>query len=441
MSFSVVIVALDAAADLALTIESVVHQTFRDFEIIILDGYSVDSTKSVLRNYAEFITTIVQEADAGIFDAMNRSVKLCSKDYIIFLNAKDRLYSSDVLEKVWRRKLGEPDVLFGEHIYVDGGMERYFRSQRFDFIWQSLVSGDISPRWHESIPCHQATFTRRSLLESIQYDTRLELCADHNFLFQAFSKGCKFQYIDEIICHYFGGGLSARRTDRLRLELVDTYRRHSKKPDHVDRYFLGAESRLFPEETALTGLCLTGFDTDIDRSDFEKTHKLRWCYNSNFTFITPDLQITEMCSFVGFNPFGPQRVAISFGSYPVSEISLPHGHFSVSFRFDHPLQPKSELLFSLQHTGPREEAHGRSVSLALGKIVCSGRMFLDVPQFGRQESVCFCTDQSVQSNAVLLQGWSVLEHDRVWSIEDAAYVCFRVGREVEKIRFEIGGNP
>ena len=100
MSISIVSVVLNAAVDLSLTIESVRQQHYRDVELIVVDGGSLDDTAAVLALYADVIDKVVCTEDAGIYHAMNIALDHCSNDYVLFLNAKDTLFDSTALSRM-----------------------------------------------------------------------------------------------------------------------------------------------------------------------------------------------------------------------------------------------------------------------------------------------------------------------------------------------------
>jgi glycosyltransferase involved in cell wall biosynthesis len=182
---TVITVTLNAALDLPLTLESVLGQTYPHLETLLVDGCSWDNTSTVLNRYRDRLSRIMTIEDGGIYQAMNTAVQVATYDYVLFLNAGDRFYGAGTVEAMVARMAGQPDVFYGDHIYVEGRVERFTRSTNFDWLWQRLEQGRIDQKWHTAIPCHQATFTRTRWLRDMPYDTRYAICADHDFLFRA----------------------------------------------------------------------------------------------------------------------------------------------------------------------------------------------------------------------------------------------------------------
>ena len=90
--FSIITVTYNAAKVLEDTIQSIVTQTYKNLEYIIVDGGSTDETLDIIHKYQEHITTVISEPDQGLYDAMNKGIKLATGDYLCFLNAGDGLH-------------------------------------------------------------------------------------------------------------------------------------------------------------------------------------------------------------------------------------------------------------------------------------------------------------------------------------------------------------
>mgnify|MGYP001518566541 CR=1 FL=1 len=119
--FSVITVAYNAEAVLEDTIQSVISQTYRHVEYIIVDGASKDKTLSITDRYKNHIAQVVSEPDKGLYDAMNKGIRLATGDYLCFLNAGDSFHEDDTLQQMVHTLTGSelPDVLYGETALVD----------------------------------------------------------------------------------------------------------------------------------------------------------------------------------------------------------------------------------------------------------------------------------------------------------------------------------
>ena len=100
--FSIITVTYNAEAVLEDTIQSVISQTYHHVEYILVDGASKDGTLSIIDRYRDRITRIVSEPDKGLYDAMNKGIRLATGDYLCFLNAGDSFHEDDTLQQMVR---------------------------------------------------------------------------------------------------------------------------------------------------------------------------------------------------------------------------------------------------------------------------------------------------------------------------------------------------
>ena len=114
--FSVITVTYNAEAVLEDTIQSVISQTYRHVEYIIVDGASKDKTLSIIDRYKDHIAKVTSEPDKGLYDAMNKGIRLATGDYLCFLNAGDSFHEDDTLQQMVHTLPGSelPDVVYGE---------------------------------------------------------------------------------------------------------------------------------------------------------------------------------------------------------------------------------------------------------------------------------------------------------------------------------------
>ena len=446
MKFSIVTVTLNAADDLPLTIESIIQQSFTDYEYIVVDGGSFDQTADILDTYSQHISRVVRLEDAGIFSAMNDALEFCNGEFVIFLNAKDRFYSADVLEKIAEAMAPSADIVFGDHIYVNGRKHYLHKAARFDLNFDRLERGEVDHRWHSRIPCHQATFTRTSLLRKLSYDTRLEICADHDFMFRAFAGGATFQYVDEVVCHYMAGGFSALRSERLRQEFASTYRKFSTQPLAVDRLFYGDDPTPFSPYTPKTGYPSAGLASwEGPYPDSGVPNRIAWCGVQGFELTSPSDIPTIACSVDLYSIFPDQTVTITHGEQVLGQISVPMGYGRFRIDFLSPVPARSQIRFSASQRGTLSPKDGRFVSLALGPISFQG-----LPSFGLGKSFDAPFDVGVYEvidlgadfrPKFLPSGWSTVCNDHIWSVGLASTIVTSVADSVSEICLHLVGHP
>lgn len=188
---SVVTVCYNAAAVIEKTIRSVISQTYGNLEYIIIDGASKDGTMDIVNRWREAIERrgrIVSEPDKGLYDAMNKGIRLAGGDWVLFMNADDIFVDSQTVAEAAAFMEGHPEAeaVFGnteqllEHgIYTLRATEPY-RDNKITF-------------------CHQSVFVRTELLRSHPFDTRYRYAADYEQLSHFYLEGHRFEHIDRTI--------------------------------------------------------------------------------------------------------------------------------------------------------------------------------------------------------------------------------------------------
>lgn len=111
---SVITVVFNSKDSIEQTILSVLNQTYKNIEYIVIDGGSLDGTIEIVKKYLDKISKFITETDNGIYDAMNKGISLSSGEWIIFMNAGDRFVSNDVLEKIFSYNTSDYDVIYSD---------------------------------------------------------------------------------------------------------------------------------------------------------------------------------------------------------------------------------------------------------------------------------------------------------------------------------------
>ncbi|MFC5285208.1 glycosyltransferase family 2 protein [Pedobacter alpinus] len=164
------------------TIQSVLNQKFNNFEYIVIDGASTDSTKKIIYNYEARINKIISEPDLGIYDAMNKGIKLANGCFIFFLNSGDIIFNETFYEIFLNKENLQYDVIYGDII----------RST----VNQLIVSKDISFINYGMPFCHQAVLVKAELCKTYLFNTQYKIAADYNFFLSLFLLKFKFQRIN-----------------------------------------------------------------------------------------------------------------------------------------------------------------------------------------------------------------------------------------------------
>ena len=217
MKISVITVTFNSLPALRRTARSVSAQDFKDFEYIVIDGAGGDGTEDFLKEEKR-IDKWLSEPDGGIYEAMNKGVRLASGDYCLFLNAGDCFAGDKVLSKVAPLLDGE-DILLGNELHFDeNGRLDGFTSSRNKFTVENMFRSSIS---------HQAAFIRRALLLAHPYDESLRLVSDWKFFLERrLDPETTFRALDIDVCFFSGGGATDRFRDlgaRERQDVLQAY--------------------------------------------------------------------------------------------------------------------------------------------------------------------------------------------------------------------------
>ena len=117
--YSIIVVTLNNADGLKRTLQSVRALNYSCLEVIVIDGASTDSTKDVIKGFAQLVTVFVSEKDKGIYNAMNKGILKATGEYLNFMNSGDCFYTPDMLEKVDKIKT-DADFIVGKDYHFSG---------------------------------------------------------------------------------------------------------------------------------------------------------------------------------------------------------------------------------------------------------------------------------------------------------------------------------
>ncbi|MCQ2181905.1 MAG: glycosyltransferase [Bacteroidales bacterium] len=200
MKLSIITVNLNNRDGLKKTIDSVVSQTFTDFEWIVIDGGSTDGSKELIEEYSSHFAYWVSEPDKGIYNAMNKGIAVAKGEYLQFLNSGDWLVSDTILSEVSKMCPEEFDIIYGDVIYFENN------SLNRDFKFPSELTLSF---FYERSLGHNASFIKRQLLLENKYDETNKIVSDWKFFFQAAIANKSFFHIDKHICCYDCNGISS----------------------------------------------------------------------------------------------------------------------------------------------------------------------------------------------------------------------------------------
>ena len=228
MKISIITVTYNAASVLKRTLDSVKAQSWQQIEHLIIDGASKDETISMAETYkaqCPYEVVILSEPDKGLYDAMNKGLRLATGDYLVFLNAGDTLNAADTLETIVRSAQPLPGVLYGDTAITDEqGNFLHLRRLRppKKLSWKSFRQG--------MLVCHQAFYALTDIAKDLPYDPRYRYSADVDWCIRVMKEAQKRQLplvnTQAILADYQEEGQTTiHHRDSLK-ERFDVMRRH-----------------------------------------------------------------------------------------------------------------------------------------------------------------------------------------------------------------------
>lgn len=200
MKLSVITINFNNRHGLRKTIESVVNQTYNDFEYIIIDGGSTDGSVDVIKESIDRIDYWVSEPDKGIYNAMNKAVDAAKGEYCIFMNSGDCFYDNEVYNNV-NVNLDGTDIIYGNTLESNGNIVWHKK----DMTFKTLYYGSLS---------HQSVFIKTELLKKHHYDESLKIVSDWKFFLQTLIlDNCTYKGVDVFVVVYDVGGYTNSNRD------------------------------------------------------------------------------------------------------------------------------------------------------------------------------------------------------------------------------------
>lgn len=226
-TISVITVCRNAATTIEKTLRSLAAQRYPHVQSVIVDGVSTDGTLDIVARYATAATTVLSEPDAGIYDAMNKGIRLATGDVLYFLNADDSFVDENVLGDIAQVFASDPTRLFvfGNVVYEGAPDGQVFGPA------QPFRTFTVHEFLHKPF-CHQAVFAHRRLFDALGgFDTRHRYVADYAWYTQVFKTFPDAMHaVDRDIAHYFYNGRSRIDDATTRHEKRDVQRAELRSP-------------------------------------------------------------------------------------------------------------------------------------------------------------------------------------------------------------------
>ena len=205
---SLITVCYNAESSIAGTLQSAREQTYRNFELLIVDGASKDNTLKVVQQFSDLPLVIHSEPDKGIYDAMNKAVALAKGDILFFLNADDALLDGQVLARVAEAFDADPALEFLWGDVVNAFQDGQNLTLSYAYINpDTLIYGSL---------CHQGVFAHKRLFERFgSFDLKYRLCADFDWFLRVLRGGARYRYLDLDVSIFTRGGAHEKSLARM----------------------------------------------------------------------------------------------------------------------------------------------------------------------------------------------------------------------------------
>ena len=227
MKISIITVSYNSEKYIENCINSVLEQSYKNIEYIVIDGKSFDKTEKILNKYKNKISLILIESDKGIYDAMNKGIQNSSGDIIGFLNTDDVYVNSEVISKVVStfKKDKLLEACYGDLVYVDehntSKITRYWKSNKFKL-------GYFSKGW---CPPHPTFFVKSSVYRRLgNFNLKYTIASDVELMMR-FLEVSKINatYVSDLWVKMRNGGISNKNIKniiKLNTEIFDAFRLH-----------------------------------------------------------------------------------------------------------------------------------------------------------------------------------------------------------------------
>ena len=197
---SIITAVLNGEKHIEQTISSVLNQSYKNIEYIIIDGGSNDNTINIIKKYEKQIDHWISEADEGLYHAINKGIKLAKGNIIGILHSNDFYFEKSV------QYIVDANLSSAEEIIFHGDIEQTNEKENSK---PKRMIPDLSQMHYKQSIFHPTCFVKKSVYEKYgTYDTQFKIASDYDFLLRCMKQGVKFQYIPKAITSYRSGGMS-----------------------------------------------------------------------------------------------------------------------------------------------------------------------------------------------------------------------------------------
>ena len=223
---TIITVVFNAAQEIETTLKSIFEQNYVSKEVIIIDGGSTDGTLEIISKFKHKIDYFTTEQDSGIYDAMNKGIKVAGGEWICFMNAGDIFNSNEILKNIFFQRKLDADILVGDCV-----VDYKSFTKRVNVKKNGLLNYGMTF-------CHQSVFVKTRIYREKYFDLRFKIAADFNFFIWCLTTGKKFKTYDFPFSLISVEGVSDKMRTRVLIENRQIIREHSKSNMKVELIYV-----------------------------------------------------------------------------------------------------------------------------------------------------------------------------------------------------------
>lgn len=199
LKISIIIATFNSGKTLKQTLDSIRYQTYKNIELIIIDGLSSDDTLDIIKEYSDVVTKCISEKDSGIYEAFNKGIKIATGDYICFIGSDDCYIDYNVFENIIVDFNSSCDMFSYPIVCIDeeSGNE-YVHSN--NITKEDILTGNMLP--------HPGIFVKTQIMKKYMFNEKNKIISDYEFLLRYLIDGGVIEYHDYSVAYFSNSGVS-----------------------------------------------------------------------------------------------------------------------------------------------------------------------------------------------------------------------------------------
>lgn len=196
---SIIIATFNSEKTLRQTLDSIRYQTYKNIEVIVIDGLSKDDTLDIIKEYSDIVTKCISEKDSGIYEAFNKGIRMATGEYVCFIGSDDCYFDYNVFENIIRDFMSESDMISYPIVCVDEcNKGEYIFFNNIDK--EDILIGKMLP--------HPGLFVKTEIMKKYMFNEKNKIISDYEFLLRYLIDGGLVEYHDYPVAYFSNGGVS-----------------------------------------------------------------------------------------------------------------------------------------------------------------------------------------------------------------------------------------